>query len=528
MYHKHLLLLLIASQVVLSQQVPLAGNITEQPRDYPPSPQQTLPEQIVSQQNVPNEVVQPSSPSPASEPETDPNVSSTSGLQESSPTPPMTGSIATSGDQIEANLIPDAAHNVTIIEASPVGESALGMPAGNDNQVVDLSFKQVAPLETAATQAVAEEAPKTEVANEPAPSEKANSAADGPSVNVSGPGKNDTAVTNNSQIELNSIPDVRPSNNKTIDTGLDEEELNNPHFSYKLDYDSCGPVLPLPIMNMSINRILSTINGENCTKQQDLKLLPRTNKHIRDRVMEVSAMPIELSQLFGAISTTIKCSSKPEKYEEDGKPKVRFTLKFELDLGDQKLRSRWRHYPRFQNDEIPLGIFDSGIRNKGKAIQTTSTKCQRFRIDTGDFYLELLSFRTSLEIQVSLDRIDETAYAISRHLGGQIHVANFTVDKLYLDHKLHISPISVDKAVGLNRMSNNKLTGHSLSSLSSTSHNALAPTVQIFHDQNNHHRRNNWLLDMYGNWLRHEYKAQLGGLLGKPLVDGLNSCFLVY
>ena len=174
-------------------------------------------------------------------------------------------------------------------------------------------------------------------------------------------------------------------------------------------------------------------------------------------------------------------------------------------MDNQKLRSRWRKYPRLNVDDIPLEAFGSKRAVKAR----NGAKCQKFKIDRGDFYLQLLAFKTKLSIELTLGErgggvgSEQAANAIaSEQAGDRIRLVNFEAEELYLDHGINLDGM-----------------GPQLLSV-------VSPTVQILHDHNNHHRRNNWLLAMYGNWLKHEYKSQLLGLLSKPLADQLNSCLI--
>ena len=276
------------------------------------------------------------------------------------------------------------------------------------------------------------------------------------------------------------------------------ENLNNlPYFDFQID-QSCtrAQALPGAILNMTIERILGKFKGENCSQIPDFRLQAATNKEIKGFVMETSPMRLNPAQLTSGFRNVAKCSQIEELGGTKGQGGVRFRLNLTQEVGNHKLRSRWRLYPRMPQEDIPLSQFglDRGSRTKA------GSKCERFKIESGDFYLELLSLNSSQSFDITLTKMSQTAYAADKSFGGRIRMTEFKVNELYLDHKIYL-----DAGDRLN------LAG-------------LSPTVQILHDRNNHHRRNNWLLDMYGNWLRHEYRRRLKQFLAKPLVEGLNSC----
>lgn len=507
MLFKQLLLLSLVAQVTQSKQVPFAGaDLRLDNEQHPPKLAEL--EAVDAVQTEPhNSILEIAPTTPAT----------VANSEQVTVAPSITGPVAINGDQIGVDL---AIANSSQIEASPISDAtseeddtdgAANAPNANANQPVAILSNNKTVTNDGVQITV--DTPANNTVN--SVQLEVN-----PSVNITSSKVQQVEVDsttpnsalNKNQIEANTIADVvanKPSNG----SGLIEDESNKSNPAYELNQESCGSVIPLPILNMTLKRILSTISSQNCSEKQELKLHPNTNKVIRDRVMEVSSMPIDLSQITGAVLTKARCLNKPEEFEENGEQKVRLFLELKQDLGDQKLRSRWRHYPRFQNDELPFKAFSSGDQFRP---QKTMSKCQRFNIETGDYYLELLSFKTSIEIQVTLSKLDTTDY---EKVGAQMHVSSLIVNELYLDHAIHLGRERTSRTMISN---NNKLAG-SISSLNK----AFLPTVQIFHDQNNHHRRNNWLLDMYGNWLQHEYKLQLTHLFGKPLVDGLNSCLIM-
>lgn len=210
-------------------------------------------------------------------------------------------------------------------------------------------------------------------------------------------------------------------------------------------------------------------------------------------------MPIDLAKLTSALHTHIECRSivelTPEK--EGGQARMKLELVLTQELPDQRLRSRWRKYPKLYQDDLPLEMFDS---NRGAQAKTASSKCQKFKMESGDFHFSLMGLQTSMSLEVLLVKLDQHAYGASSQLGGKIRVADFKVSQMYLGRDILLN-------------GSNSLGGHLGQS-----------TIQVLHDHNKHHRRNYWLLDLYANWLQHEYKSQLSILLGKPLVAHLNSC----
>lgn len=269
--------------------------------------------------------------------------------------------------------------------------------------------------------------------------------------------------------------------------------------SYKLE-SSCNftSIIPDEIIDMAVQRILGAIRGEKCGLIVDSKLKPMINQQIKGFVMEVSSMPIDLDILTGAESTQVSCSSF--KNIEPGK-KMKFNMIFSQDLGNKRLESKWRSYSELQHDDIPVRVFDSTIARRGQS--KISSKCQKFKLELGDFYLDLISFKTKLIFEIILVKLDEEIWSTKDNIGGgRILLKSIQINELYLDDKINLDSIGRRKL------------------------NIASPTVQILHDHNNHFRRNNWLLDLYGNWLKHEYKQQILELLGDAsLLRRLNSCF---
>lgn len=106
--------------------------------------------------------------------------------------------------------------------------------------------------------------------------------------------------------------------------------------------------------------------------------------------------------------------------------------------------------------------------------------------------------------EIILVKLDDRSWSSKDSIGGgSILLKSIQVDELYLDDKINLDSIGGQKL------------------------NMASPTVQILHDENNHFRRNNWLLDLYGNWLKHEYKQQLRSLLADAtFLERFNSCFV--
>lgn len=283
------------------------------------------------------------------------------------------------------------------------------------------------------------------------------------------------------------LPLVEPVIVPIVMSGLEMEKTNKSQndYNYILDPETCNAETLLNVdqssLSEAIDEMMKKLTSSKCNEKLDLRLQPATNKLIKGFVMEVSSMPIHVIQLIGSLRSRVLCSRQKVG---DSASVNNLSLKVQLEMPDQRLRSRWRKYPALRADEIPIGIFgaaESSSNTQGKS------QCQQFQLDQGDFYLELLSPRSTLALQLTL----------SQSGVGQPKVEQFGVDEMHLDSSLQVD---------------------------STSSGKSPLTVQVLHEGNNYYRRNNWLLDMYANWLKHEYKKQLGAFLGHSMVEQLNSC----
>lgn len=359
------------------------------------------------------------------------------------------------------------------------------------------------------------------------------------------PSHESTPISNTTQHEHKPNNDImdKSSFNQTA-TSTNQTEADPGHYespetigeyeilpNFELDPVSCGqiePTLPGPVLNMTIEKILKTIVGKKCSSSANLKLKPTTNKLLNGFVMQVSSMPIELVQLTLAPFTRVYCVKTSQE-----PPKVtKLQLAFEQNLDDQWLASRWRLYKSLHQDEIPIELADetstssrwaggsrlTGRQLKGNNVRTDSDKCQRFEARGGNFYLQLLSFKTTLSFEIDLVKLGERSYSTSLQHGGRIQVAGLAVRELYLDQGLKLN----------GQIGRQKQANGAWASVQQHHQQHQRTTVQILHDRNNHHRKNNWLLDTYANWLKHEYRSQLAHLLapGGQLIGQLNSCFV--
>lgn len=322
-----------------------------------------------------------------------------------------------------------------------------------------------------------------------------------------------------------------------LETTAENEETKLPisadygnNWSYAVDELSCKSVLavvPRPILNMTIERIMSVLLHPNCTDTFHLKLPPLFSNQIQGQSMEVGAMPIDLLNLIGSQTSEIRCVGEALKRKQvDGSEKTEFKLSFVQELNNQKLRSKWRHYSQLQMGDIPLkAVLVNSVRKSslGKLIERGSrfsSKCEKFQLEQGDFYLELLALKTRLEFEVKLKRADEKTYMATNKLGGSIRLNEFNIDSLFLDQNLSIKPSGQPSNQGARQITNSILVQQQ-------------PTVQIIHDHNNYYRKNNWLLNVYGNWLKHEYAQLIKIYLLKDnkqsIVEQVNeSCLVDY
>lgn len=309
------------------------------------------------------------------------------------------------------------------------------------------------------------------------------------------------AMINNtiSQVETNEIgenKEILESSTKTNASSSNDVE----DFNYSIE-SSCNltSIIPDEIIQMAVSRILKTTASKKCGTFLDLKFKPMINQQIRGYVMEVSSMPVDLDVLTGALTTRVSCSNV--EHLEPGK-KVKLSMILSQDLGNKRLESKWRSYAEIQHDDIPVRLFGTSISRRGQT--KTSSKCQKFRLELGHFHLDLLSFKTKLMFEIILVKLDDRSWSSKDSIGGgSILLKSIQVDELYLDDKINLDSIGGQKL------------------------NMASPTVQILHDENNHFRRNNWLLDLYGNWLKHEYKQQLRSLLADAtFLERFNSCFV--
>lgn len=293
---------------------------------------------------------------------------------------------------------------------------------------------------------------------------------------------------------------------------------------YEVDDASCVEalkVIPQGLLNSTIERAIDSLldSTRNCSSRLSLKLKPAFNRQVKGNVMEVGSMNIDLGELIlpEGSSFVVRCQSAQ---------KSRGVLKLELSLindsdGQVEFRSRWRRHKQMkQQDSLPLDM--RAYRTRGSSgrlkkdgdkspARTNRNRCETFKVDSGHFYLQLLAMKSRLDVEVTF--VEEKSSNQTKESAINLSVTKWSFDQLYLDHDIYLS--------------RNSLT------LPSTDRNFMgsnaSPTVQILHDSNKHFRRNNWMLDMYGNWLKQEYRSQLKRLLnddGGQLLRQINkSCF---
>lgn len=239
-------------------------------------------------------------------------------------------------------------------------------------------------------------------------------------------------------------------------------------------------------------------------------------------------MPIAVGQLAYAPVTRVSCSKAIDRHDDPAS--VKFNLVLQQEHDDQWLSSRWRLYQSLQLDELPIRFAETRLKTRGSNAKG-SNKCHRFKVETGQFYLELLGYRNEIKFEVDLLKLDQHSYSASsvgeneQRKGGSIKVVDFRATQLYLDQGLKLSgPITWAKKRRLTTSSGRGLYAPEQLQREIEKGSTLG-TVQILHDHNNHVRKNNWMFDIYASWLKHEYRSQLNQLFGKSLADRVSTCF---
>lgn len=316
---------------------------------------------------------------------------------------------------------------------------------------------------------------------------------------------------------------AKQEENKTLDKNYDVLSTNDSHknessqerrlfISNNIDVDDCRDLVPKEILEMAVQKILAKIQSHNCSDSANLKLKSATNKQIKGQVMESSSVNLNLAKLMGAGGTggtpQTTCTKVAELGLDPAQPhSLRFNLSIQLEPEDQVLTGVWRRYQRLtMPDDIQLDGFGSGAKRSGifssprgaHPDEPASTRCQRFQVDRGLFRLDVTALQIALNVEVTMIKLDEKSYAIDWRLGGRLHASELQLLGAHLGHSIYL----VENGLA----------------------DSALPTVQILHDRNNHHRRNNWLLDLYGGWLLHEYNAQLSRFMSKSILGPLNSC----
>lgn len=378
----------------------------------------------------------------------------------------------------------------------------------------------------------AEPEPKTDAAPEPGPGPgpesadagsvateaKGESVADGYGEDepaAAGASRDEPAGAKSGETGANELPTGSISRGpveaaETEEAALEYGEQED-YPDYRLDAASCRDA-PQAELNETIRSILGTLMG--CSAESRLKLRPATNALIANHVMEAGSMPLDLGRLIRGQRSQVSCLAPSQA----GK----LRLRFDQELADQWLSSRWRLYPRLRLDELPVEMVRSPMAAGGSAPTTgrrlarrpsaggpsATSKCQKFKVESGQFYLELMSFKTSSFYEAELAQTvrPNGTEADGASSAPSVRLIEFKVRQLFLDHGLKLDGDGPIEA-GIGRR---------------------PQTVQILHSRNDHYRRNNWLLDLFGNWLKHEYRGQLARLLvpaGGQLSEQLGACF---
>lgn len=271
--------------------------------------------------------------------------------------------------------------------------------------------------------------------------------------------------------------------------------------AYTIDQTSCNALnatgVPVEIIKLSVERIMRLLTSSNCSAAADLRLRPGTNKRLRGFVMQAGAMRLSLNELMSPVHTVVHClpaansSSTAAAAADDGS--VNFKLAFANTHGELSARVPWRMYER-----VELKSPMTGATSPRGRQPMERARCTRYGLRAGDFELQLIGLRSRVEFELHLRKLDARKYAASASEGGRVMLREFAVRQLYLDHELHVHASSPNafKATQDKRKRAQPLLA----------------MVTIMHDKNSAHRRNNWLLDMYANWLREQCRAQLGRL----------------
>lgn len=311
-----------------------------------------------------------------------------------------------------------------------------------------------------------------------------------------------------------------------VDRGLSQPdsqrtttELTPPAQQIPLTVTPNQSGVPLEVCSNVVNRLSKLLAGNNCTRHMDSRLKPMINKRIRGHVMESSVLLFNLAPAISAAVLNSSPSCKLVRQSEEKKT-VMLEVSLNLDLSNQVTTCKWRHYPALQMDDIPLQV-PFRMANGRHAIPASSlglrrngAKCLEFKVDSGDYYLDLLSFKVSTTFATEVTESEQKGMKILEPSGG-IRLVRFEPSQIYLSHRMHSSP----PAIGSIKSTSGKA--------SRTTDGQTLPTVQVLHDRNNHHRRNNWLLDMYGNWLQQEHRKQLALMLhGQEFLSQINMCLM--
>lgn len=286
--------------------------------------------------------------------------------------------------------------------------------------------------------------------------------------------------------------------------------------AYRLDRETCGRFLkqnnnvPELILNSTVERILNSIKSEDCAQRLGLKLKPARNMVVAENLMDVSSMSMMPKILLDTDATLVRCMAIDEGNNTIPADKsTRFRLEFVGNVSSvRQIRALWRLYNPIESDEAEFFVMKqkraqqgsrSPLRPRKIVPGKSRTKCQRFKFESGSVSLVLSPFRseTVFEIKLAAGTNKDTDEK------PQIRMVSYRTRSLRLDTVLH----KHRTLSGPERETGSaNATG---ASISRTRLVDAKSTVQIVHDRNQHYRRNYWLLDMYSNWLKHEYKFQL-------------------
>lgn len=313
--------------------------------------------------------------------------------------------------------------------------------------------------------------------------------------------------------------------------------------AFSLDPDTCGQIsLGEKALNMTVKRILKLMSDRECCDKLNLKLRPARNEiTLPHQTMEVSSMSIPSSMLLKSDTMSVRCLSA----QQGAGDTTRLRLEFEGNISDtQYTETNWRLYNRIQYEDVSMQLFESrsnqnnqissGARSmsRGQIYPEAGatgwpTKCQRFMFGSGSVILIVHPFQAKMLFEVDLERPRARADANSLELDGMtVRMLQFKAKGVHISTVLHKHTVRRTNSLQFDIQYEGYGPNGGVKKLAeSNSPIEAKSTVQAMHDNNQHHRRNYWQLDMYNNWLKHEYRRQLRALFN-ALERKFNNCLI--